>query len=82
MEPNVSRGTAGVMWVGSGLVLGEGLAFLGLFFGGRLGGHVDGSSRHGDGAAARDQVQLHSLAGDVGGRHLHLLGQPQVGAKA
>ena len=58
------------------------LTFLGLLLGGGLGGHVDGGGGHGDGAAAGHQVQLHRLAGDEGGGHLHLLGQAEVGAEA
>lgn len=58
------------------------LTFLGLLLGRGLGGHVDGGGGHADRAASRDQVQLHRLPGDEGGRHLHVLRQAQVGAEA
>lgn len=58
------------------------LTFLGLLLRRGLRGHVDGCCGHRDGAPAGHQVELHRLPGDVGGRHLHLLGQPQVGAEA
>lgn len=55
---------------------------LGLLLCRGLGGHVDGCCSHRDGAPARHQVELHSLPGDIGGRHLHLFGQAQVRAEA
>lgn len=58
------------------------LTFLGLLFCRCLWGHVDGCCSHWDGAPPGHQVQLHRLPGDEGGRHLHLLGQPQVWAEA
>lgn len=54
---------------------------LGLLLCGGLGGHVDGGCRHGDGAPAGHQVEIHGCPGDVGGRHLDRLGQAQVGAE-
>jgi len=63
-------------------VITAALTFLGLLLGGGLGGHVDGCCSHRDGAPTGHQVQLHRLPGDVGGRHLHLFGQAQVGAEA
>ena len=58
------------------------LTLLGLLLSRGLRSHVDGGGGHGDGAAAGHQVQLHRLAGDEGGGHLHVLGQAQVGAEA
>lgn len=66
----------------SGSIIAASLTFLGLLLCRGLGGHVDGCSSHGDGAPAGHQVELHSLPGDEGGRHLHLFGQTQVGAEA
>lgn len=58
------------------------LTFLGLLLCGGLGGHVDGCCGHWDGAPAGHQVELHSLPGDEGGGHLHLLWQAEVWAEA
>lgn len=58
------------------------LTFLGLLLCRGLGGHVNGCRGHRDGAPAGHQVELHGLPGDEGGRHLHLLGQAEVGAEA
>ncbi len=47
-----------------------------------LAGHVDGSGGHADGGAARHDVQVHRLLGDVGGRLLDVAREAETAAEA